>query len=108
MKQRTLILRSALELYESIYNLTIEEVGGPKGNTSKTIPIEVGSVFDSDGQLHVELLKEIYDRHTKEGGKPGLLSGAAAGSMSASGSGSSAVPAVEKKDEPAKKKKKNK
>ncbi len=51
--------------YDSVYKLTVEEKEGLEKRKVTEVPIEAGKVFDSEGVLHVEKLRDIYDIHVK-------------------------------------------
>ena len=53
--------------YDSVYSLTMEEIVDKKPRLAVNIPIEVGTVFDSEGVLHLDRLREIYDAAVKKG-----------------------------------------
>ena len=44
----------------------MEEIVDQKPRLQVNIPIEVGTVFDSEGVLHLDRLREIYDSSVKK------------------------------------------
>ncbi len=59
--RKGLVLRSIMDQYDKTYKLTVEEPQAGGETKTTHLEVDVGKVFDVEGNLHVDILRDLYD-----------------------------------------------